>query len=922
MQPGPRLAYLTTHYPALSHTFILREVAALRRLGMDVHTVSLRKSAGEHLLSQENRDAAQSTYAVRPARVRELLAAHLAALVRHPRGYLATLGEALSRARPGAKGRLWQVFYFGEAIVLWRHCAALDVHHIHAHHASAPADVALLAARFGNRAGRGPATWSLTVHGPDELRDVSRFSLAEKVQRADAVVCISYFARSQLMALVDDRHWAKLRVVHCGVIPSQYEHLSAAAPARRQVLCVGRLVPAKGHAVLLAAVASLVADGHDIEAVLVGSGPLRERLEQLASELGVAERIVFRGALGQDELRRCYASASLCCSSSFAEGVPVVLMEAMASGLPVIATAISGVRELICDGDSGLLVTPGRIGELSQAIAALLSDAALGERLARAGRERVSCEFDVDRCAEQLVERVQHAVATRPSRAPDEGRARGLAGARARSQRSMSERSTPAVGAPAALRIACVVSFLDEERYLPAFLDSMAGQERFPDLLVLVDDGSTDASPMIAARFAAAHPNVRLLRRAPRPRTRDRLALAAELRSFHWGLDEVELEWDLAVKMDADLELSPDLFYTLERAFLSTPELGIAGAYLSVIDRRTGMRVRERCPPQHVRGATKFYRRACLQSISPIPPILGWDTIDELAARRHGWRTASLDCPRGDTIHLRAAGSTDGRLRAHYRWGVCAYGIGQHPLWVILSAARRLGDSPRLLGSGAFIAGWMLAAVRRGPRAARGRTAVRAQRAAVDHARASPLDDRRVMRRLLNRLRGYPSRRWLIRRGLRLGRDVYIDDFAAFDHGFPWLISIGDEAVLSAGVRIVAHDGSTKHWAGYIRVGRVDIGPKVYIGAHALVLPGVTIGANAIVGAGSVVRHDVAPGSIVLGNPAVEVGTVEGFTAKHRSRIAERPCYPRAGFSAYEHVSAAGMRAMIDELSDGCGYVE
>ncbi len=178
------------------------------------------------------------------------------------------------------------------------------------------------------------------------------------------------------------------------------------------------------------------------------------------------------------------------------------------------------------------------------------------------------------------------------------------------------------------------------------------------------------------------------------------------------------------------------------------------------------------------------------------------------------------------------------------------------------------------------------------------------------------------MARLLNRVRGYPSRRWLTRRGLRLGRDVYIDDFAAFDHGFPWLISIGDEAVLSAGVRIVAHDGSTKHWTGYIRLGRVDIGPKVYIGAHALVLPGVTIGENAIIGAGSVVRHDVAPGSIVLGNPAAEVGTVEGFTAKHRSQIAERPCYPRAGFSAYEHVSAAGMCAMIEALSDGCGYVE
>jgi|GEM_PF-754723 len=177
-------------------------------------------------------------------------------------------------------------------------------------------------------------------------------------------------------------------------------------------------------------------------------------------------------------------------------------------------------------------------------------------------------------------------------------------------------------------------------------------------------------------------------------------------------------------------------------------------------------------------------------------------------------------------------------------------------------------------------------------------------------------------RALLGRLRGHPSRRWLVRHGLELGKGVYIDDFAAFDHGFPWLISIGDGAVLSAGVRIVAHDGSTKHWTGYIRVGRVDIGRKAYIGAHAIVLPGVSVGENAIVGAGSVVREDVTPGVIVMGNPAVEIGTVEEFAAKHRGRIAERPCYPRAGFSAYDYTTPENMETMRRDLADGCGYVE
>ncbi|MEA2335924.1 MAG: hypothetical protein QOG40_2414 [Solirubrobacteraceae bacterium] len=268
-----------------------------------------------------------------------------------------------------------------------------------------------------------------------------------------------------------------------------------------------------------------------------------------------------------------------------------------------------------------------------------------------------------------------------------------------------------------ALRIVCIVPFLDEERHLQRFLDSMAMQERGPDLLVLVDDGSVDGSAAIAADWAGSRPGVRVRQRAPRPRGRDRLARAGELRAFQCALAEIEGPWDIAVKMDADLELSRDLFCILERAFLSSPDLGIAGAYLSAIDPLTGDPVRERCAPHHVRGATKFYRRACLEQIAPLPAILGWDTIDEIAARRRGWRTASLDCPAGGTLHLRATGSSDGLLRAQYRWGVCAYGIGQHPLWVALSATRRLGDRPRLLGAGAFLAGWASAPLRRTPRA-------------------------------------------------------------------------------------------------------------------------------------------------------------------------------------------------------------
>jgi poly-beta-1,6-N-acetyl-D-glucosamine synthase len=267
------------------------------------------------------------------------------------------------------------------------------------------------------------------------------------------------------------------------------------------------------------------------------------------------------------------------------------------------------------------------------------------------------------------------------------------------------------------LRILCIVPFQDEARYLPRFLASIAAQDRSPDLLVLVDDGSADDSASLAEAFAGARDDAVVVRRRRRAPARDRLAHAPELRAFLEALEQVDSRWDVVVKMDADLELSVDLFATIERELQERPALGIAGTYLAAPDERTGRPRRERCAPNHVRGANKFYRRRCLEQIGPIPQILGWDTIDEIAARMHGWETESIECRSGETVHLRPTGAADGRLRAQYRWGACAFGIGQHPAWVLLSAARRLRDRPALLGGCTFLVGWATAAVQRRPRA-------------------------------------------------------------------------------------------------------------------------------------------------------------------------------------------------------------
>ena len=266
------------------------------------------------------------------------------------------------------------------------------------------------------------------------------------------------------------------------------------------------------------------------------------------------------------------------------------------------------------------------------------------------------------------------------------------------------------------MRIVAIVPFLDERRHLPTLLSSMAAQTRAPDHLLLVDDGSTDGSAELAEAFARDRDHVTVLRRPGRTPERDRLASAHELRAFTWALNTLQDPWDVVAKLDADLELAPRTFADMEARFRDDPRLGVAGPRLLSID-DAGRDVSHRTRPEHVEGATKFYRRECLDQISPIPPILGWDTIDEVRARMRGWRTAG-GAPGGEPVlHLRPMGDRDGAVRAFRRWGECAYAYGEHPLHVLLTGARRLPERPIVRGGVSYVTGWAQAALRRAPRA-------------------------------------------------------------------------------------------------------------------------------------------------------------------------------------------------------------
>jgi colanic acid/amylovoran biosynthesis glycosyltransferase len=404
-----RIAYLCAQYPAVSHTFILREVDALRRRGVEIDTFSVRRAGADHLLADADRAAFASTFAIRPPRVGKLCEAHLKLALSSPAGYASTLARALRLAPAGPRGRLWQIFYFVQAVLLWSECRKRGIRHIHAHLANVAADLALLAAHIGSACEpERPWSWSFTMHGPTEFFDVRHYRLAEKLNAAGFVVCISDYARSQMMSLGELDSWQKLSVVHAGLPLEQFTP-NGAGPAGGEtaggpprILCVGRLVPEKGQAVLLEALAMLVARGREVAVTFAGEGPSRAALEALAARLGIAERAAFLGSVGQDEIRALYSQAEIFCLPSFAEGIPVVLMEAMAMRRPVVSTRITGIPELIEEAHNGLLVAAGRADELADALERLLEDSDLRRELGANARRKIVEEFDVERSATQL----------------------------------------------------------------------------------------------------------------------------------------------------------------------------------------------------------------------------------------------------------------------------------------------------------------------------------------------------------------------------------------------------------------------------------------------------------------------------------------------------------------------------------------
>ncbi|MCW2574153.1 MAG: glycosyl transferase [Modestobacter sp.] len=393
---GRAVAYLVSRYPALSHAFIETEVAALRELDVDVRTFSVRAARPAELMTDRARAEAAATEVLLGS-AGTFVRALTSLLRRSPGALMSGLRTALRSGEPTLRRRLWQVFYLAEAVVLWSRMSRAGLRHVHVHFANNGADVARLAVVLGTAADGGAAgwRWSLAMHGPTEFEDRTRFDLEAKAASASAVACITDFCRSQVMRLLPPETWTKTAVVRmavdaCRFRPGGAERSPApGSSGSLHVLTVGRLVPEKGAPVLVEAVALARGRGLAVRLSIIGAGPLAAQLAAQAEAAGIAEAVELVGPLGQEQLPDRYRDADVFCLPSFAEGLPVVLMEAMASGLPVVTTAIAGIPELVVDHRTGLVVPPGRADLVADALIELADDVALRRRLGEAGRSAI-----------------------------------------------------------------------------------------------------------------------------------------------------------------------------------------------------------------------------------------------------------------------------------------------------------------------------------------------------------------------------------------------------------------------------------------------------------------------------------------------------------------------------------------------------
>lgn len=390
-----KIAYLVNQYPAISHSFIRREIAALEELGINIERFSIRSVS--ELVDQADQLELKKTRFILQAGVISLLSNLLLTVVTRPIRFLSTLRLTFEIGWGQDRGLLIHLAYLAEACLLLRWTKNADISHIHAHFAFNPTAVAMLCHTLG-----GP-TYSFTVHGPESIDRAIILALGEKIKRATFVAAISSYCQSQLYRWCDRTDWSKIHIIHCGLDEPFFAQIPTPIPQNSSFVCVARLGEQKGHFVLLAAASQLAREGWQFKLILVGDGPLRPQIEAMVVQYGLQQHVELTGWLSNAAVRQQILASQIMVLPSFAEGLPVVIMEALALGRPVISTYIAGIPELLENNLCGWLVPSGSIEALTSVMRhALQLPPPELEQMSQVGRERVRQQHNVTLEAQKL----------------------------------------------------------------------------------------------------------------------------------------------------------------------------------------------------------------------------------------------------------------------------------------------------------------------------------------------------------------------------------------------------------------------------------------------------------------------------------------------------------------------------------------
>lgn len=396
---GKRVAYLVNLYPAVSHTFIRREILALERQGLTVDRIAL-SGWDLPLVDAEDLSEREKTRYVQKDGVAALLLEALRTAVTRPGSFLRALKAALSMSRDALRPLPYHLIYLAQACRIRRWCAETGATHLHAHFGTNPAEIACLVRLLD-----GP-DYSFTNHGSNELDGAPRLHFPRKIGSAKFAVAVSHYCRSQILRVLPHKLWDKLEVVHCGLDPDYFATGPMPLPETPRFLCVGRLSPVKGHLILIDAFARVAADHPEARLILAGDGAeMRPAIEARVAELGLGDVVEITGWIDGDRVKAELDRATLLVQPSLIEGLPVVIMEAMARKRPVISTYIAGIPELVLSGETGWLVPAGNVPALAEAMETAISSgtetlSAMGEAGAVRVRERHLIDSEAARLAE------------------------------------------------------------------------------------------------------------------------------------------------------------------------------------------------------------------------------------------------------------------------------------------------------------------------------------------------------------------------------------------------------------------------------------------------------------------------------------------------------------------------------------------